>query len=280
MRYKYFFFEKHRPDLVDWLNEKGIKFTLDGGGCVPVFVNFTLWSNNTNIYEYLDHLDAMRVKKPVITAEYTASELSNAQLLIIEPRRQCIEITNSGEAYQYSCTWVNQHGIRKVGHEDQKGFFAISKEPSTKTQTAFWHEDTGFAEIFTDSRVYNLAKQYNLEGIVFNPVYLKSGTRSENIFQMTSENKINKQCIEFGHGERRLTCHLCGKEQFFINSAYQLHLYVDKIELNQDFYVTEHIFGEGIPYPVYIISQRFYQILKENKLTGNLTLLPVVEAVK
>lgn len=277
MRYKYYFFEIHRPDLVEWLTQNSIKFTLDGGGCVPIYVNFALWSTDTNIKEYLDHLSDMRINKPVVTAEYTATELSKAKLLMISSKRQCIEIVNSVDAYHYSCTWVNPYGIRKIRHTEQKALFVINKEPSVTTKTAFWHEDTGLAEMFTDRRVKSLVLQNDFVGIDFKHVILKGGEISQNIFQITSPNKLMKDQIAFGYGEERLTCPICGKEQYFVGSAYQLHLDFSRIKEQSDLYVTERIFGEGITYPTYVISQRFYQSLKENKLTGNLIISPVID---
>lgn len=275
MIYRYSFHGLKNDDLICWLEGNDIPYTFR-----ETFVCFEIKSTNSKADVLLKQLCTMRIIGPCVTAEFTPTELANAKYLMISPTKQCVDIINAQETYSKSCTWSTSMGYKKVGHMEQIGHFKIAKEPSSKTSTAFWHEDTGFAEIFTDRRVYSLAKQNDLEGIVFNPVYLKKGSCSENIFQMTSDCKIAKDCIEFGHGERRLTCHLCGKEQFFINSAYQLHLYMDKLEPNKDLYVTERIFGEGIPYPVYIISQRFYQLLKANKLTGRLDLLPVVEVVK
>ena len=86
-----------------------------------------------------------------------------------------------------------------------------------------------------------------------------------------------KDQIEFGHNEKLRHCPVCGKEQFFIDDAYQLHLCFSDLDVLSDLYKTERIFGDRIPYPVYIISQRFYQLLKSNKLASNVTFVPVVD---
>lgn len=279
MRYEYSFFEIHRPELVEWLENNRISYQIDGGGNLPTFIKFTLWSNNTRIDDYLAQLEAMCVRRLDINAEYTSSEILNAKLLMINSKKQCIDILNHEEAYRRSCMWTNPYGISKVGHEEQQDLFVIANEPSTKTKTAFWHEDTGLAELFTDYRVFDLVKQNQLDGIDLKNVLLKIGKYSDKIYQMTSPNIINRKCIDFGHGEKKLNCPICGKEQFFINGAYQLHLYYNQIQVQSDLYVTERIFGEGIPEPLYLISQRFYRLLKENKLTGNLIISPVAEGV-
>ena len=40
--------------------------------------------------------------------------------------------------------------------------------------------------------------------------------------------------------------------------------------------MTERIFGEGFARPIYVISQKFYRLLVENKLDKNVTFFPVV----
>ena len=136
---------------------------------------------------------------------------------------------------------------------------------------------TGFGELFTDSRVVNLAKEAGLTGIQFHNVFLKNRKISEKIFQATSENVLGNELIGKGYGERKIVCSMCGKVQYYVDNAYQLHLDFDSIPVKSDFYMTERLFGEGQAYPLYLISQKFYRLLKENNLTGNLTIAPVAD---
>lgn len=211
MRYKYYFTDLSNPNLLHWLEENEVCYY-----CRGRFVCFDIWSDSQKADNLLEQLKTTSVVGPIVTAHFTQSELSEASLLMISSRKQCIDIINGQEAYSRSCEWTNPYGIKKARHKKQQNWFAIAKEPSVKTQTAFWHEDTGFAELFTDVRVHDLVKQNNLEGITFHPVYLKNRACSQNIFQITSESKVDTACIEFGHGERKLGCPICGKEQFFI----------------------------------------------------------------
>lgn len=241
-------------------------------------VCFDILSSAPNCKNLLAALDEVHVAGPIVYAEYSNSELLNARLLTINSQKQCIDIVNIDEALHFSCTWTNDYGVNKAKHIKQRALFTIAKEPSTKTRTAFWQEDFGLSQLFTDQRVVDLVKENGLNGIAFRNVQLKNGSQSQNIFQITSNHIIDQKCIALGYGERRLTCPICGKEQFAIKSSYQLHLHYDQIAEQSDFYVTEDIFGEGIPEPFFLISQRFYRLLKENKLTGNLVIAPVASA--
>ena len=73
------------------------------------------------------------------------------------------------------------------------------------------------------------------------------------------------------------TCRICEKEQFFLDHAEQLHVDFSKMPVQSDLYLTESIFGEGEPEPLFIISQRFYQLLNENKLARNVVFTPVID---
>ena len=141
--------------------------------------------------------------------------------------------------------------------------------------TAFWASDDGGWEVFTDSRVLALAKENNLIGVDYSNVFLKKGGISQNLFQLTPKNIIKRESIGKGYLEKVEKCPGCGKDIFIIGSGYQLHLDYSKIDLQSDLYVTERVFGDGMPFHLHLISQRFYQLLKQNNLVGSLTLSPV-----
>ena len=277
MRYQYYFYEPYKEQIKEYLLNKKINFQENKSDVTGDSIIFSLWSNTENVDMILRDLRVMNVKKPLIFVTYTASDLNNAKMLVMTPKRQYIDIVNTEESYRYSCKWITTTGREKMMHEEQIGAFMIDKEPSSKTSTAFWTENTGFAEIFTDYRVFNLVHEQSLTGIKFESVRNKKGDYSKNIFQMRSTNIIDTKCIDMGHGEEKHICHMCGKEQFYIDNIYQLHIDCSKLELQSDLYMTERIWGEGIAYPLYIISQRFYQLLRKYKLAGGITFSPVIE---
>lgn len=276
MRYQHYYFCKKNPQILTWLETNRIKyhFRVD-------FVCFHVYSDQSNSAIQFKEIEKMSgMIGPIITVEFTPKELATAEYLMITPRKQVISIINTPEAYRFSCTRITEAGFEKSYHAEQVSLFAIAKEPSCKTQTAFWSPDNAFDELFTDYRVRNLAEENSMEGIVFKNVLLKNGLVSEKIYQMTTENTISQTQIELGHGEKEYCCPICGKQKFFIDNAYQLHLNLQDLKLQGDLYKTERIFGERLPEPVYIISQKFYRLLKSTKLLSNVTLVPVVDTGK
>ena len=275
MRLRYHFFEnynaKYHERLLDYLKENHIKVSPDKEELDGEFITFSVWSSSSDYARIINELKEMRIEYMCVYAEYTKKELESAEFLMMYPKRQFMEIINCEDAYKYSC----ENGNR-VEHEEQIGLFAIKKEPSSKTKTAFWAEDTGFAEVFTDYRVREMVEANGLSGIEFKNVMNMKYVVSENIFQMTSTNIIDRSWIGMGYGEKIKTCRICGKEQYVFNNTYQLHLDLTKMNLHQDLYMTERIFGDGIAGPLYVISKRFYRLLRENNLDGGINLSPVI----
>ena len=275
MRYRYYFCQNYTLDVEEYLIKNNIKYKIDGER--SRWIIFNIWSTSNNYESHLKELVRTPLDSPLVFAEYTASEYDNAQLLMIMPKRQVIDIENGEEAYERTCRWMSGKA-RRAMHAKQKSPFVIKKEPSMKSTTAFWCESTGFAEVFADHRVAALVKENSLVGVDFQKVILKRGGFSDKLFQMTSNNILTKEdAIQLGYGEKKVVCHICGKEQYSIDNVYQLHIDFSKIPMTSDLYMTERIFGEGIAYPLYLISQRFYKLLKENKIAGGVTFVPVLE---
>lgn len=274
MRYEYSFSAWYTDSLEEYLQRNDIKYKKEKW--IPRdLLEFTIWSTDDNYLAILNDLRDRKVNVRHVSLDYSAADIRNAELLYLRVYKPVIEIVNGEEAYEYSCRWVSSMGVKKVNHKRQIGTFAIRKEPSSRTSTAFWREDTGGSSTFTDRRVYELAKAYSLQGIQFEKVMNKKGEFSENIFQIKSPNIITRDCIPLGHGERIDVCDICGREALVVDDTYQMHLDFSKLKASSDMYMTERIWGPGIEGSRYIISQRFYQLLKQNKLTGGIKVEPV-----
>lgn len=280
MRFEYRFCLSYQADLIKLLEIHEIHYRLSGtvgdyfsnGTPVPVFVIFGFKQHTPLI----DELSRKYRCRPQVRVVYSAKEINSAQLLWMTPKKQSIEIANSYEALSFSCTWVDSRGTARSHHKEQVALFGIKKEPSAKTKTAFWSSSTGFSEVFTDWRVKELVESSNLHGVDFLPTIVAGGSHSNNIFQLTTSNKVCSDYIVFGKGEKEICCPMCGKKQYAFNDTYQLHLDVRGIELNEDLFMTDRIFGEGIARPLYLVSQRFYRLLKTNGLTSNVSFDPVI----
>lgn len=278
MRQKYYFHQLRTPEMIDFLNRNEIPYKVsEESSIVPTFLTFTLWSNQENTAAFLVELTAMSVS-PLIFHEYTESDRKKAEYLWLWPQKQKMEIIGSEDAFRYECEYRSVIGKKCYGHELQIGPVTIRKEPSEKGKATFWTEDTGFSMLFADQKIKTAAEAADIKGIHFMDVKLKSGKNSERIVQLNSDNIIPAEAIEKGHGERVHKCPVCGREKYDINSGeYCLHIDISKIPQGVDFCKTEDIYGGYSPFPLYIVSQRFYRLLKNADLTAGAKFSPVVK---
>lgn len=273
MRYRYYFCKPYRKELVDYLENHQLSYQTSGQ-----FVKFDIWSTTPHVETHLDALRKITYTSPLVYPEYTEEEYAHAKLLVMQSQKQCVDILNEKEAYRYDCQWTNSVGMTIKRHETQVANLQILKEPSLKAKIAFWCESTGFSVLFADSHLRELVEAEEMKGFVFRDILLKSGKRSQHIFQVTSQTILDESCIIFGFGEKTLFCPKCGKPQYAVDRTYQLHVDFSKITEDSDFYITAPIFGEGPPESLYVISQKFYRCLKQNNLADFLNLTPVIEA--
>lgn len=280
MKYEYFFGSRWRQDLCAYLEKNNVSYKiLDEVDNVPRFMKFSVWSNHNECESILSDLYKLTGLRPWVQAHYSEKDFSTAELLTIRPQSIKICIENIDESFRYDCCWsymADKIEIHKANHEEQIGTIMIKKEPSTTTKTAFWGPDDGGTIIFADKKVFDLVQKENLKGIFFQDILLKNRKISEKVFQMLADHTIQHEDIVLGRGEREQTCPMCGKKQYALPDAYQLHLRDALVYHEIDFFSTERIFGDGIAQPIYLISQRFYQLLKRNKLTAQVDFVPVI----
>lgn len=275
MKYEYHFITWKNVQLIEFLNKHNIEYK---EGSNQSWIKFSICSSLPEAEFYLKELEKVNIKGDYTTVEFTSKELLEAEFLMMRPNRQSIDIENEG-AFQYGCRWISKSGHEFMRHEEQVKELVVKKVPPMKKNNAFWCESTGFSIIFADKRIQKLAEENSLTGIEFKNVFLQNGKCSDEFFQMTSSNVLKKEGIVWGYGEKIENCSRCGKEQYVIDNAWQLHLDFSKIEKQSDLYVTESIFGEGIARPIYVISQKFYRILVENKLNRSITFYPVINVI-
>lgn len=279
MKIGYHYGSFYKEEIETWLISHNIKHEISGGDFTPKCIYFTVWSTTKDCDVLLEELHKMALLKPSACAYYAEKDLAAATLLEIRPKSIKMCINNEDESFRYDCKWsymADRFEIHKANHKEQIGVIMIAKEPPAKTKTVFWGPDDGGRIIFADKKVFDLAQKENLTGILFQDVLLKNRKPSERVFQMLAEHIIRRGDIATGKGEKEETCQMCGKKQYVLSNIYQLHLHDSPVYRENDFFATERIFGEGIAQPIYIISQRFYQLLKQNKYTAQVDFVPVI----
>lgn len=280
-KYEYRYIDRYNDekdrDIICFLIENNIEYRIKntwGNKPGHNWLEFSLSSTNEKWKYYVDTLQKFKRNYATKDIVYSSSEYKDAKWLWVMPKRNSIDIVNE-EAFRYFCERENAWGEKLMTHVEQTGNITIRKVPNLSTSTAFWASTTGFAELYTDYRVKKIAQINDLKGLELLEVKLRNGSYSDKIYQMMTRDRLRREVIGKGYGEKIIKCPVCGKEQYGIDSSYQLRMDLNKVSEERDFYMTEDIFGEGFAHPLYVISQRFYRILKENKLVGGVNFNPV-----
>lgn len=240
----------------------------------PPIVIFDLKSNSKS-FEH-QYAAASSCARPIaVWSKYDKKEYASAAWILFRPHRHCVSITNDEDAWLYICARPGYTGGNAHVHDqEQIADLRIEKIPS-RTKTVFYAADTGESAIFADERVFNFVREHDISGMNFRSVWTATGKPRENFYQITSDNIITRDQIARGFGEGYSECPYCYKKQIILDNEHMLHLKMSESELQGDFCMTESIFGEGIAHPCYLISQRLYQLLKENKMLNSVTLEPI-----
>ncbi len=276
MKTVYHYFGRFGEDFEAILKQEGIRYEIMyvPNDPEPIFT-FDLASTSKRFAE--QYASIAPYAKPLdVRLVSSAKETETAPWLSIIPHRTCIDVLNYDEAMLYYCTKTKYaSGCNHIHNQEQIGLFRIRALPK-KTNAAFYTCDTGFEFLFCDDRVFHLVHDQALCGVEFKPVLSKRGKEYDCLYQMSSSNIVKRNQIILGHGEGFSECPYCGSKQIVLHNDQQLHIDRRAVEAGWDFCMTESIFGEGIAHPHYLISQRFYQLLKSNRLSSRLSVLPIV----
>ncbi len=268
MKYIKYYCTTYYPELASVLEERGIPFELTPK-CPPHKLISFYCPYNLKLDE--NCMKWITYRKPLIFVEYTEEECNAAKLLMVLPKYNRVELYRPAESIEYPCS-DNRCGI----YLHQTKPFVLRKEPKWG-KSAFLARNTGYGQLFVDNRVKELVENQNIDGAVILPLLKRDGTESDNTFQLTSRNIIERKSIVIRKEDIVRRCPVCRQEKIIMNASYHMYLDYSNFDASKDFYSTDAVFGEGEAMPNYLISQRFYQLLKANGLFRDMTVMPVFD---
>ena len=226
--------------------------------------------------KYDKELELLIKNTPLVYNQFTKKELENAHLLQIVPESQKISIINGEECFEAKCIKEDKFGIKRTYHHKQVGKIKIKNVPK-QDGCCLYSVDTGFSEIFARKELVELIQKYNFKGFNISSISEQKNEDCEDLYQLLSDNIIKFEEIETTNQEKIENCPICHDyKKIIIDNTYQLHLNNKNKYLDSDFYMTDAIFGEGIPYRIYLVSQRFYQALQKENMNKKVKFVPVI----
>ena len=206
--------------------------------------------------------------------EYSKKELDDSLFLIMRPKLQNVEIINRDESLKSVCSEIDKFNIVRTYHVEQIDEFKVKY--SLKNTTYLYSIDTGFSYIFANQKFYELVNKHEIKGINFKHVSTNKEKVCSEFYQVESSNIIKFTDINTEKHCKVRECKICKKKSIVVDELFQLKLNLGKKELEEDFYMTEQIFGEGIPERYYIISQKLYKLLVEEHMDKNVAFIPII----
>ncbi len=285
------FHNVHSQELIARLEAAHIKYDLEDE---PIGNPNSMWSGLTESRlctftlksrtELNDFVEKNFRKSPIVTNVYSKQEVEQAPFLWVVTKRHSVEPAKDLEEFVPDQFCFNSRGQKIIHTLKQLRPIAVSRVPSMKGNFPFWTDTLDSSILYTSQRVKDLVEENHLMGIQFVPVTYCNGTpRPEGLYQILSVNHIHEEDIVPGSlpdFPQLAVCPNCGFRCFQMRNDTQLHLKTRAGGYPDDFYLTDPLFGpEGefgpLFTPISMISQRFYQTLKKNRLTSSVWFWPV-----
>lgn len=268
MRIKEIFSEQLSDSLLALLNKHGIKYTVIELAVPRVY--FSLYRDQPcfSVFAAVSE-SACRVA----AAEYSQAEMNASEWLVFNPKHNRVEIINQDESFSYTCGSAEEN---RFHHREQVGTIRIASDIKWKPGQYFLASDTGFSEIYTNKAVVELIASSGIKGCRFADIVDRKGSLCTNTFQLLSDALLYENSFAFGYGEKTEICPYCGKKQYYYDGTYQFRIYRSALKEDVDFYMTPCLFGSGQAEPIYLISKRFYKLLKDNKMLRNTIVTPAI----
>lgn len=220
--------------------------------------------------------------------EYSEQEFLEAKWLTVRSSYSKVspEDTPNLTARTYAClARVTTRGISLMRHEVcVSGSFALKKP--IKWGNRFFASANGMGEdvLFCNSNARTAMEEAGLTGVEYESVQRKStGKEMEDIFYLKAKNILADVAIVPISDMDTYICDQCGMHMVgYRNLRGQFGIRADMINDSVDFYRTLPLFSPGLEDPSsifgndrFIVSQRFYQLVKERKMDRALWFEPI-----
>lgn len=274
-------------ELIDTLNRLKIQYTIipPHGGGNNGFVSFKIKENSAEFEIIRNRFPCAISSDALYFPNYTEAERCAAKWLEFRAITAKIDPANDGDLTIQTCIFGHSRiGIRNIGHH------RIQIKPVELKRSIRWGNSTFFScsittpGLFCDSRAVSIIKHAGLKGLQYGPVLKhKTDISIPNIYQMIPKNIIQDGAFISVRDMEPYTCGICGMQMLRISGPKYLYAVRDSyLDPDIDFYQTLPLFldrassGYSGGKARYIISQRTYRALKENKMCRGVEFRPLI----
>ncbi|MCD7036334.1 hypothetical protein LRR81_18985 [Metabacillus sp. GX 13764] len=274
MRFKHrYTFNVGNKKLEEFLTLNEIPFELKYGiGVFEVFEDDEHWeeiNKNTNHYDLLSLVETI----------YSPKEFNNAEWLSVRSKWRWEYPQPEGKMEYRHITYNDEKLCIGCGRGlVQKDSFRLKKTPKWASKYFLmlnWVED----ELFISSKAKEELQKSSLKGIHFYDVKrAKDNVSFDDVYQLHIKEKLSPGMIEDNETiASTIQCHKCGGTKFIHNGKgikYKKSVF-NKVDV--DIIKSAETFGDGhMCARIILVSQEFFQFIKNNKLGRNLEFEPIL----
>lgn len=278
MRVKHhYFFRMDSPfeEILNLLEKFEIPYdtdkTIDGNICA---FSFDIYEDDSGWLEFKKKISELinitgEPVFPISSNIFDDSELADAQWLSVRSMFNKLYLYNKEQSCQLTYCDCQQIQINEFRLKE------VIKWGRNHIFSPFNAQD----ELFVDDYAKNILSMSDLKGYEYWKVK-KSFTNVyiPNVYQLKTSCYLpmNSVVVQRDDIEDNDVCPKCGRHRYIVKFLYVLKIKKDRlIDIPCDILRTSDTFGYGFGQSYLLITNRFYQILKENNLTRNLEIQPV-----
>ena len=283
MTIQHHYYIKYTDELLDFLDENKIKYEFSvsaGDICLDICEDHKKY----NEFLQLIPEDAFNTKK----YKFSKKEIDEAEWLTMRCTNTRFEAQAWESTFEYSCCHTRTdvsfgkiYTHKMAYHGKQIAPYSFNKSNISWGKSAFCGTVTGGrATIFCCDRAKDSIAAEGLTGLSFGPV-LQHGKKNylDDINQLVFDNIIPDEKIRMEGLIKIWHCPMCGKKKYKIDALSRPVIKREALG-GQDFYSTPENYAvftdETRPHAIFIVSQRAYRVLKENRMTGTLEFFPLL----
>lgn len=276
MRTKYHYYLRKKENLLHFLNEHGVTYTL------TVLPEADTEMCSFDLYDDQEALSQFRRRHPFLTytvksVEYSDSEIETADWLFIRSKTSKVDWVYEEHAFSLSCPYrrVFQHDTH-YNHTEQIDFLTAVKPVKWNARQFFSGPNTADDLLFCSALAKTLLDD-RWSGLEFLPVKkFRSAAYHSDLYQLSFTNRIPFEAMQGGKQSR---CRSCGQPFLRLTEGPQ------QLEIRKDFLEPDHVYKTGnvlsdqlmgsVTYSANIVPQTFYQYCKEHQMNHGMIYEPV-----
>lgn len=258
-------------EFIHFLEERNATIKDNGTDFIVAYINEEeKWK--TELFQYLDNEDILSE----IELIFSKQEMEEAEWFTIRSIFRW-EYPQPDESYMELTYDLKQYCSNCGSGSKQNDSFRVKKEPKWGQRNFLmlnWVED----ELFISDKMSRILKEKDLQGYkILNVSHSKKEIPLEHMYQLCVETIMQPALINLDESIRMiLRCKECGSVKYIGNGRQRTFKKEAFQEVNVDILKTSEVFGDGrICAREILISKKFYEMLRDNKLDRGLCIEPV-----